>query len=159
MRRMKNTKRKVATLLALAVCTVGYTQITVTSDGNVGVGINNPLSKLSINTEGDSLHAVRIENPMTNHGSIGLYATSAVLPPACSGNLYRAIQGSVTPGYGTTFGLYGKSVNATPQYSGQAYGVCGEAGNATNGWNYGVCGFLSGSNNGAAIFGKTQGSG
>jgi hypothetical protein len=45
MRRMKNTKRKVATLLALAVCTVGHTQITVTSDGNVGVGINNPLSK------------------------------------------------------------------------------------------------------------------
>lgn len=131
----------------------------MTSDGNVGVGINNPLSKLSINTEGDSLHAVRIENPMTNHGSIGLYATSAVLPPACSGNLYRAIQGSVTPGYGTTFGLYGKSANATPQYSGQAFGVCGEAGNATNGWNYGVCGFLSGSNNGAAIFGKTQGSG
>ena len=42
MEKIRNTKRTVATLLALAICTVGYTQITVTSSGNVGIGINNP---------------------------------------------------------------------------------------------------------------------
>ena len=157
MRRMKNTKRKVATLLALAVCTVGHTQITVTSDGNVGVGINNPLSKLSINTEGDSLYAVRIENPTANNGSIGLYATTAVPSPAGTSNQYRAIQGLLTSGNGFSFGLYGQSYNATSLSSGQAYGVCGMAGNAT--LNFGVSGVLNGNNNGAAIIGKTRGSG
>ncbi|MDD4430687.1 MAG: tail fiber domain-containing protein [Bacteroidales bacterium] len=154
---MKNTKRKVATLLALAVCTVGHTQITVTSDGNVGVGINNPLSKFSINIEGDTLQTVRIYNPDDYHGSTALYASLAVPSSVLSSNQYRAIFGSANPGKGFTFGVHGQSLNVTPLNNGQAYGVCGAAGNAS--LNFGVSGVLNGSNDGAAIIGKAKGSG
>ncbi|MDD3431690.1 MAG: hypothetical protein PHF38_06655, partial [Bacteroidales bacterium] len=101
---MKNTKRIVATLLALAVCTVGHTQITVTSDGNVGVGINNPLSKLSVNIEGDTLKTVRIHNPKGYNGSAALHASLAVPSSGYHSNQYRAIFGAANPETGFTFG-------------------------------------------------------
>lgn len=50
-------------------------------------------------------------------------------------------------------GIKGDATNARPIYSGRSYGVMGNAGNCTPGYNYGVFGKLDGTNDGAAIFG------
>jgi len=56
-------------------------------------------------------------------------------------------------------GLYGSAYCSTAKNASQAYGVYGQAGNVTNGFNYGVYGKLLGSNNGAGVFGVMSGRG
>lgn len=155
---MKNMKRMMAALVATAVCLSASSQILVTSNGNVGVGSTNPLSKLSVNADGNALFGMRINNPTATAGAAGLYATTSVLPPGSSpsNNNYSSVRGQIASGHGYAFSIFSQSVNATPQTSGRAYGVYGEASNATSGYNYGVFGVLPGSNNGAAVYGTTN---
>lgn len=156
MERMKNMKHLMTALIIAAVCTIGHAQIKVTNNGNVGIGSTNPLSKLSVNSNGDTLCGARIANPTPANMAKGLYVTTAVLPPASSSYVYNSILGVISSGHGYAFGVSGKSNNETPRSSGRALGVYGEASNATSGYNYGVLGVLSGSNNGAAVYGTTQ---
>jgi hypothetical protein len=155
MKKMKNMKHMMTALIIATVCTIGHAQIKVTNNGKVGIGCTNPLSKLSINTNGDTLYGARIYNPTPAPGACGLFVTTAVLPPAHGGNVYNSILGAISSGDGYAFGVSGRSTNGTPRSSGRALGVYGEASNATSGYNYGVVGVLSGSNNGAAVYGTT----
>jgi len=55
------------------------------------------------------------------------------------------------------YGIYGSSYFSTAQTNSQNYGVLGEAGNATTGFNYGVYGrLLTGTVNGAGVFGAMR---
>lgn len=49
--------------------------------------------------------------------------------------------------------IKGIAYTPTPTNNGRAFGVCGQAGNATDGYNYGVIGILMGNKNGASVFG------
>lgn len=50
-------------------------------------------------------------------------------------------------------GIKGIAYPLTSTNSGRAFGVCGQAGNATDGYNYGVIGILMGNKSGASVFG------
>lgn len=65
------------------------------------------------------------------------------------------IHTSVTPAL-VHFGTYGSAYCSTAKSASQAYGVYGQAGNVTNGFNYGVYGKLIGSNNGAGVYGASR---
>lgn len=53
-----------------------------------------------------------------------------------------------------TIGLWGEGNSDAQNSSGRSFGLMGEAGNATSGYNYAVMGILTGSNNGSAIYGS-----
>jgi hypothetical protein len=55
------------------------------------------------------------------------------------------------------YGISGTSYSSTALTNGRSYGVYGLAGNCTSGYNYGVYGTFSGNNNGAGVFGTTNG--
>lgn len=55
--------------------------------------------------------------------------------------------------YFYNIGLKGSAAAGTPTNDGRAFGVLGEAGNTTSGYNYGIFGSLYGSQNGTAIYG------
>lgn len=157
MKQTRNSRKMITLLAVMSICLVSHSQITVTSNGNAGVGTGNPLSKLSINSDGNSLHGVHVANLNPVNEAVGLYSTTEVLPPNGGGNKYRSVLGDITSGSGFAFGVYGRSLNDNSLYSGRAFGVYGEAGNASGGYNYGVTGALCGSNNGAGIFGASYG--
>lgn len=130
-------------------------QLTITTDGNVGVGVDNPLSKFSINTPGASRITSYILNTSSTSGSVGLRSAVTTPAPSSAGYLFTSIEGILTSGCGNAVGVYGQSYNPSVTSSGRAFGVFGAAGNATSGWNYGLYGSLMGSNNGAAVYGVT----
>jgi len=133
-------------------------QLTITTNGNVGVGVDNPLSKFSINDPGLSNITSYVKNTSLVSGSVGLRATVTTPAPSSSPYIFTALQGFLTSGYGSTTGIFGQSYNASVTYSGRAFGVYGSAGNATSGYNYGLYGILLGSNNGAAVYGTLDAS-
>lgn len=131
-------------------------QITVLSNGNVGVGADNPLSKLSINSAGESLVSLSVLNNLMQNGAVALKASISV-PTSSSAENYAGIQSVLNAGYHYTTGLYARSFNYSgPQSSGRSYGVNAIAGNATSGYNYSLLGYLAGENNGAAVYGTTS---
>jgi len=65
------------------------------------------------------------------------------------------IHTSLTPAL-VHFGTYGSAYCSTAKNASRAYGVYGQAGNVTNGFNYGVYGKLIGSNNGAGVYGASR---
>jgi len=159
MERIRNIRKMIVALVLTAVSLPVYSQLKVTSNGNIGIGSDNPLSKLSVNSDGNALYGAYVLNPTPAEWVVSLLATTSVLPPSSSINnyKYRNVLGSISSGNGYAFGLYGQSVNGTPRTSGRAFGVYGEAANATSGYNFGVIGALSGSNNGAGVYGATYG--
>ena len=124
---------------------------------NVSIGPSSPTAeysyKLSIfNSTGGALY-------IHDNATSSMSGVNVVLPNLGTGSglaMYRSAVSStvLSGGSGYDFALKGSSFNLSPQASGRAYGVYGEAGNATNGCNYGVFGLLRGSNNGAAICGR-----
>ncbi|MEL6944246.1 MAG: hypothetical protein AAFO82_16415, partial [Bacteroidota bacterium] len=118
--------------------------------GNVGIGINTPLSNLSINGQGDSRFGAYVTAPGQANGATGLFSEM----PAINGfsDWNRAVVGSITSGTGYAIGLQGYSYNPIPSNQGRSYGVFAQAGNANI--NYGVYSTLLGSNRGAAVFGN-----
>ncbi len=130
-------------------------QLTITTDGNVGVGVDNPLSKLSVNSIGATNVTSYIKNTSSTNGSVGLMSTATTPAPSGIGAVFTAIDGNMLSGCGNAIGVYGQSYNPSATFSGRALGVFGVAGNATSGWNYGLFGSLTGSNYGAAVYGVT----
>lgn len=118
--------------------------------GNVGIGVNTPLSKLSINGQGNKLFGAYVTAPSQGNGSTGLFAEM----PISSGFADRvsAVFGGVPSGKGYSIGLQGYSYNSIPSNQGRAYGVFARAGNADI--SYGMYATLLGSNRGAAVFGN-----
>lgn len=123
-------------------------QLNVGPTGNVGIGslATNPLSKLSINTNGDSDYTSYIVGPQ--------YVLSCRRKNINPNGVGIAVEG-IADMNGTYWGIgmrgTAHTANATNQ--GASFGLWGIAGNAANGWNYGVFGQIKGAQNGAAIFG------
>jgi len=85
-----------------------------------------------------------IDFTTTYHNNFCNYAFSVTNTPPTSDGRYN-------------YGNCGTSYFSSAQTISQNYGIFGQAGNATTGYNYGVYGKLIGSLNGAAIFGAMQG--
>ncbi len=134
---------------------VSYSQVRVVESGNVGIGVSNPISKFAVNDSGNTKSTVYVRNSSLENYSYSLTAiTSTPSPAYASAAEYTSLGAIINAGYGSSKGVYGTSFNSTPQSNGRAFGIYGDAGNATNGYNYGVFGKLTGSNQGAAIFGS-----
>lgn len=158
---MKTSKtiQKVVSIIFVVVITsfTAKAQLNVVSSGNVGIGTTNPLSKLSVNGDGNALWAAYIYNSSAVNSSYGLRVINATPSAAHTNYLFTSIAGTISPGNGGSVGVLGRSFSGTAYSSGRSYGVYGMAGNATSGYNYSVYGLLSGSNNGAAIYGCVDG--
>lgn len=156
---MKMKTNYVKSLFLLGLTTLFFytssAQLTITTDGNVGVGVDNPLSKFSVNSIGATNVTSYIKNTSSTSGSVGLRSTATTPAPSGISAVFTAIDGSIISGCGNAIGVYGQSYNPSVTSSGRALGVFGVAGNATNGWNYGLFGSLTGTNNGAAVYGVT----
>jgi len=125
----------------------------LTTAGNVGIGTTGPLSKLSVNGAGDALYAGYVYGTSTTSGAVAFRGEN--VPPTSGGNHAYGVQGVVTSGTGWSYGVLGSSSGGGGA-AGRAYGVRGQAGGATSGYNYAVIGELlngSGTGNGAAIIG------
>jgi len=119
---------------------------------NVGINTTNPLSRLSINGDGNNLYGAYITSSSSGHGSTGLFAEMPKNTGFSDWN--KAIVGKIESGYGYTAGVHGVATTTSPSSNGRAYGVRGTAGNAS--LNFGLYGHLNGSNAGAALFAVDQ---
>lgn len=127
------------------------------STGNVGIDATNPVSRLSIGSDGTTYAKASIYNSNTGSSQRALNVTQAI---PTSGTWGYGLVTSVASG--TTdkrvVGLYASGLRGSSAgNSGRSFGVYGKAGYATSGWNYGVFGYIEGSRNGAAIFGAIPG--
>ena len=146
--------KKITSFLCLTFLMLNaQAQLMVAPSNNVGIGTTNPLSKISVNGDGNTMFGSYFYNPnisLTNNMTL----VGQTIPIPGSGKCYGVygfVNLTTTGGYNN--GSYGSAYSTTVTNQGRAYGVKGYAGNAGNGWNYGVYGTLAGSNNGAAIYG------
>jgi len=154
---MKNFLRVLFILICLIHSFLIHAQIAVVSNGNVGIGISDPISKLAVNSTGDTYSTAYFSNTSLTNGAYSLKAfTSTPTPGYSSGVEYVSLGATLNSGYGTSRGIIGSSFNNSAQSNGRAFGLYGKAGNASHGFNYGVFGILSGSNQGAAVYGTTS---
>jgi hypothetical protein len=126
-------------------------------NGAVGIANASPSSVLSVGGAGNVNYEVSITASSNSGSSTGCYVTgySATGGSKFYGT-YTQDSSSNTNG-GLANGLYGQAYKFSTTAAGRHYGVNGEAGNATGGYNYGIYGYLLGSNNGAGVFGTTSG--
>lgn len=139
-------------LIVTAIAVSVNAQIKVNSEGKVSMLTNEtPLSPLSIGGAGDSCYKVSItsNNPTlllsfqgTPTGQYGWFKQLAIEHELNSEKM--------------VCGLHAMTYNPTPLNKGRAYGILGDGGNATNGYNYGVYGNLRGVNNGSGIVGSVN---
>ncbi|MCM1372482.1 MAG: hypothetical protein NC113_06065 [Bacteroides sp.] len=124
-------------------------QLTVFSDGNVGIGDTSAISPKAV---------------LTVNGVESSYAATAI---GKMGGLYGASHGKDITAHGvfgtvanasssTTFrhGVIGSAVLDKSLTKGWTYGVKGMAGNSVGGQTYGVFGALYGTANGAGVYGN-----
>ncbi|MFO7657712.1 MAG: tail fiber domain-containing protein [Bacteroidales bacterium] len=152
---MKNTIILSAAII-FTICFTSNAQIRVASNNNVGVGVDNPVSKFAIGGVGNSYSKAYIFNSNITASSRGLEVYQAKVSSSWGYGLVTSVeQGSNS---GIIVGLYSSAYRgSTPTITGHSYGVLAYAGNATSGWNHAVSGQLLGSNNGAAIYGIVPG--
>lgn len=137
-----------ASMMLAAVC--AQAQLRVYENGNVAIQTDGePLSALAIGTPGHAKRKVQITGENN-----GLYV-SRNGTPTISDNWWTAIDSYTSPQSSSfNIGVRGCSYYNTEQRTARTYGVWGEAGNATSGYNYGVFGKLRNSlSGGAAIYG------
>lgn len=149
--------KKIITLalfLGSFAVTSSYAQLKVASTGKVGIGTNAvPQSLLTVSGTGDSTYTIH------SIGSrLGIYCRTEgdVKPQYATASEFRSV---VSSGRNFHIGVNGvaNSMGGVDVGIGRAYGVIGNAGQATQGWNYGVFGKLgAGNSNGAGIYGTSD---
>lgn len=149
MKTNEQMKKISCVLVGILFCISGYAQMAVLSNGNVGVGVANPLSKFAIQDTGNATITLWARNT-TPSGGIAIRAYS----PSNMGTLSTVTCGTTYQ----SMGICGMSQNATPQSYGLAYGVYGLAKHGASGRNYGVFGKIVDSD-GAAIYGSVYSDG
>ena len=136
----------------------GHSQLRVGSNNCIGIGTENPVSKLSVGNVGNTTSKVYFENTPMSGSTI---RTLHVFQPApSSGNTWAFTVQSIIDviGSGNRYvGFQGQAKATVPVGSGRTYGGRMIAGNATSGYNYGLYAAIEGSNNGAALFGTIPG--
>lgn len=129
-------------------------QLRVDENGYVSIQTSDTvvsISPLSIGYEGKDSYTAAITG--TRHG---IYGRRSGDPGYTADSWTSAITGANTPnGNKYYIGIQGfaRKSGTNDIDQGRAYGVFGDAGNTTEGYNYGVYGQLSGDQKGAAIFG------
>jgi hypothetical protein len=152
--------RVVFTTMSLSIifCQSTLSQIKVFDNGYVGVTYttSTPLSKLVVGSQGVTGYQVSFYKPASTVTGGALHCYSGT--GNSSYNTILGIYSISTVGTADYFvGVKGLAYSSTVYSTGRSYGLYGQAGNATSGYNYGVYGYLSGSNNGAGVFGTTNG--
>lgn len=115
---------------------------------NVGINTTNPLSRLSVNGDGNALYGAYITSTSQGNGSTALRVEMPSNTGFADQNV--GITSVIEAGLGYTTGVYGIATTTTPSSNGRSYGVRGHAGNADV--NFGLYGKLTGQNRGAALF-------
>jgi hypothetical protein len=121
-------------------------QIKVSSNGNVGIQSDNPVSKLSVGGDGNQNSMVSIFNNSTEYYR-GLMVDRTATGSGCYGWHY-AVQGRILQDVSSAYmcAMVGDAVKSSPVSSGRSYGVWARAGNCTSGYNHGVHGIIYGTN-------------
>ncbi|MBN2274785.1 MAG: tail fiber domain-containing protein [Bacteroidales bacterium] len=153
-------KTKVTFIIVLIFFTGNtiFSQLKVYSTGNIGIDATSPASRFCIGSNGNTYAKAYLYNSSTASDQ----RTLQVYKAKPNGGWCYGTVSSVE--YGETSGLLVGTLSSayrgsTAYSSGQAFGVYGQSGNATSGYNYAVYGQLIGSNNGAAIFATVPGKG
>ncbi len=136
--------------MMLASITVSA-QFTVHENDKITFGTTLQWGKMNIGKAGDNDKSLYILS-----GKQCIYAArSGTAYP--SGVYLTSIEGTCNPNsYYYHIGLRGHSWASTAIDKGRSYGVMGQAGNTTTGYNYGLFGFLGGSQNGTGVYGTSQ---
>lgn len=150
--------KKISTLVFVSMLftiTSVFGQLKVANNGNVTIKPNStatPLSPLSVGDTGEQ------NVTMTARRITSEYDVRALLAGQYSTNWdYAVYAASSTNRSSFHVGLWASTGSPTANSFGRAFGVLGNAGNSTSGYNYGVLGTVGGSNNGAGIVGTTGG--
>jgi len=140
-------------------CLNSICQIKVFSNNYVGINYNStPLSRFVLNSGGLTGYQAYFYNP--NISTTG--AALATISEKGTGSNTHIMGHLSQTSNGSSNYLYGiKSVaySSTAYSVGRTYGIYGQAGNATDGYNYAVYGSLQGTRYGAAVFGAINGLG
>lgn len=143
-------------MLCMIVCSLGaFAQLTIGSNGNVGIDAPNPVSRFSLGDVGSIDSKMYIKNSNTSGTQKGLNVQQTPSSGTWSIGVASYILSSSSSSKLT--GVYCNSYKTTPYSGGKSFGLYAIAGNATSGYNYAVHGLLNGTNNGSAIFGATDG--
>ena len=136
-----------------------FGQLKVFNNNYVGINqATTPASRFVINEAGNSAYQAWIYNPSISVSGAAL----AVRSHQGSGGSNHIMALSAHTFIGASNNLYGGKLaayNSTPTGTGRSYGVYGQAGNASSGYNYSVYGYLYGTSAGAAVFGTVNGLG
>src|ERR1051326_395114 len=148
-------KRTIITSAFALTVLFANAQLKVYSGGKTYIGgtSTTPNAVLSVGAAGSTTDESYFYNSQTANYTTGVNATIA--NPTSQNGI--CVNGRLTHSGGIAYGMFGSSYNSTAQSSGRAFGVLGQAGNASTGYNYGVFGSLLGSNNGAGIFASVGG--
>ena len=139
-------------LIVTAIAVSVNAQIKVNSEGKVSMFTSEtPLSPLSIGGAGDSCYKVSITSNDPN-----LLLSFRGTPTGRYGWFKQLLIEHEVNSEKMVCGLRIMTYNPTPLNKGRAYGVLGDGGNATNGYNYGVYGNLRGVNDGSGIVGSVN---
>ena len=146
----------ISLLLLIGILLQSRAQLTVADDNNVGIGVTEPVSELSIGGAGSTYSTLYVENNTTTSSQRAAHFYKSASGDT-GGDYSLGVVGHIllTSGnklIGASFNAY----NSSPISSRRAFGVRGIAGNATSGYNYAVFGRLYGTNNGAAVYGCTD---
>lgn len=134
----------IITLVALTFMT--NAQIKVASNNSVGIGTENPISKLSVGADGNSDANMYFYHPFKKYGLI------SKLDPISGTYCYGLLSyvNAVEPSY-KLVGLQGSVYSSTPKDI-RTFGIRAISGNGIDGYNYSIWSALDGSRNGTAIF-------
>lgn len=129
-----------------------FAQLKVFQNGDVSIKptTESPLSPFTINGSGYSQFYMYLEGGKKSGIYSKVYKSSSTWGFGLEGLTHiDSIEFSV--------GITGKARTSTytSKGTGRAFGVLGEAGYATSGWNYGVFGRVTGTSYGAGVYGTT----
>lgn len=147
--------KKTLFIAGMMLATVGaQAQFKVYNNGNIGINAiedeetGAPISQVSVNAPGVNRTEVHLR---TNNCGMIIGRTGS---PTVNYNWWSGIEINMPPVSGNfNLGIKSRSVASTPMSTARTYGLWGEAGNATHGYNYGVFGRLVGERDGAGIYG------
>jgi hypothetical protein len=143
-------KRTTLSILLLGFLLTANAQIRVATNNNVGIGTSNPISKLSVNSDGYSGYLSSFYTTgLDRAGRFDLdYPSSSTYNIALLGAVSNIPVGNGNKNIAGYFSAYSSTT-----HSKRSFGVHGKAGNGASGYNYGVMGILMGSRGGAGIVG------
>ncbi len=145
--------KKILFIAGMMLATLGaQAQLRIHNNGRTAINTTEtPVSNFAVGYAGNS----QFNNSMTGNNG-GLYVRR-IGSPTITFNWWKAIEGNTVPVDGNfNIGVSGKVFPSTPSGSGRAYGIWGQAGNTSSGYNYGVFGTILGSQNGAGIYGTAE---